>query len=126
MIPCYLKNCIILCRSWKEQGPISLESYIYYLLNDVNVPTPGFNLSFYVNLDSKVTIRSPDHKELPLCDFPMREVFYLLDVETIVYLFTSVLLENQVLICSSSMYIFLLEIFYQNYMQYLIDFYLLF
>lgn len=84
---------------------MSLESYVYYLLNEVKVPPPGHSLSFYVNLDSKVTIRSPDSEELPLCDFPIREVFYLLDVDTLLYLFTSILLENQVLVCSSSKYI---------------------
>lgn len=90
------------CRCWKEKTSISLESYIYYLLHDVKVPAPGHSFNFFINADLNVTIRTPDLNELPLFDFAMREVFYLLDVDSLLYLFTSVLLENQVLICSSS------------------------
>lgn len=89
-------------RCWKEKASISLESYIYYLLHDIKVPAPGHNFSFFINADLNVTIRTPDLNELPLFDFAMREVFYLLDVDSLLYLFTSVLLENQILICSSS------------------------
>ena len=103
---CTLKKCtheyLFLCRNWKEGGQLSLESHVYYLLNEVKIPPPGYSLSFYLNHDYKVTIRTPDLEELPLCDFPIREIFYLIDVDTVLYLFTSILLENQVLICSSS------------------------
>lgn len=89
-------------RNWQERNQMSLESYVYYLIHDVRVPNSGRSCRFYVNLDAKVTIRFPDIDELPMFDLPMRELFYLLDVDSLLYLFTSVLLEYQVLICSSS------------------------
>ena len=89
-------------RNWQERCSVSLETYIYYLLNEVKVPQAGQTLKFYVSLDTKVTIRSPDLvRELPFFDFPIRELFRILDVDSLLYLFTSILMENQVLICSS-------------------------
>ncbi|XP_065226649.1 DENN domain-containing protein 5B [Planococcus citri] len=91
-----------LYKNWQERSSISLETYIYYLLNEVKVPQAGQTLKFYVSLDTKVTIRSPDlARELPFFDFPIRELFRILDVDSLLYLFTSILMENQVLICSS-------------------------
>lgn len=75
------------------------------MLNEVKVPQAGQTLKFYVSLDTKVTIRSPDLvRELPVFDFPIRELFRILDVDSLLYLFTSILMENQVLICSSGKY----------------------
>ena len=40
-------------------------------------------------------------EELPLFDFSLRELFTLLGVDCLIQLFTCVLLEHQVLLCSS-------------------------
>ncbi|XP_054266195.1 DENN domain-containing protein 5B isoform X4 [Macrosteles quadrilineatus] len=91
-----------LYRCWKEQGPVSLESYIYNLVYEVVVPGPGRSLSFLCYPDCVTVIQRPSNiEELPLFDYSMREMFTLLGVDCVLQLFTCVLLENQVLLCSS-------------------------
>ncbi|CAH2092083.1 unnamed protein product [Euphydryas editha] len=93
----------------RQPGPgLSPESYVYNLLYEVPVPSPGQALRLYVppsepHLDPiPVVIRMPNPpEELPLLDYPLREMFSALGVECVVQLFTCVLLEHQVLLRSS-------------------------
>lgn len=91
-----------LYRSWMEQGPVSLESQIYNLLYEVSVPRPGRSLSFHCYPDCITVIQLPSAiEELPLHDYSLREMFALLGVDCVLQLFTCLLLENQILLCSS-------------------------
>nr|XP_026491601.1 DENN domain-containing protein 5B isoform X3 [Vanessa tameamea] len=93
----------------RQPGPgLSPESYVYNLLYEVPVPSPGQALRLYVppsepHLDPiPVVIRMPNPpEELPLLDYPLRVMFSTLGVECVVQLFTCVLLEHQVLLRSS-------------------------
>lgn len=98
-----MKHIEFLCfRCWKDKAQLSLESCIYNLLYEVTVPQPGRSLSFVCYPDTRVTIQRPSSiEELPLFDFPLSEMFNLLGVDIVIQLFTCLLLENQILLCSS-------------------------
>ncbi|XP_070503270.1 DENN domain-containing protein 5B isoform X3 [Chironomus tepperi] len=85
---------------------LSLESYVYNILYDVKVPDFGKSIRIYLppeqpNLTPiNIIIQRPKTSELPLLDFPLRLLFEFLGVKYVIDLFTSVLLENQVLLIS--------------------------
>ncbi|XP_077285718.1 DENN domain containing pinstripe [Arctopsyche grandis] len=93
----------------RQPGPgLSPEAFVYNILYEVNLPSPGQTLKFFLpplesHLSPISTViyrpRLPD--ELPLLDYQLREMFVLLGAECIIQLFTCVLLENQVLLRSS-------------------------
>lgn len=75
---------------------------MYYILYEVSMPDPGTSLSFisHPGITTYLVSPSTDH-ELPHFDFPIRQVFLLMGVDVFIQLFTCVLLEKQILICSS-------------------------
>ncbi|XP_066590065.1 DENN domain-containing protein 5B isoform X1 [Prorops nasuta] len=93
----------------RHPGPgLSLESYVYSLLYNVPVPLSGKSLKFFVpNVEPakpplELVIHQPNpSQELPMLDYPLKDVFTWLGVETVIQLFTCVLLENQVLLRSA-------------------------
>ncbi|XP_057340545.1 DENN domain-containing protein 5A isoform X2 [Microplitis mediator] len=93
----------------RHPGPgLSLESYVYNLLYNVPVPLPGKSLKFFVPNDEpaksplELVILYPcPSTELPLLDYPIKDLFTWLGPEIVIQLFTCVLLENQVLIRST-------------------------
>ncbi|XP_021923906.1 DENN domain-containing protein 5A isoform X4 [Zootermopsis nevadensis] len=83
-------------------GQLSIESYVHNMLYEVPTPQPGRSVHFTCPVVDSVIIQRPGSiEELPLFDFPLRELFTLLGVECFIQLFTCVLLEHQVLLCSS-------------------------
>ncbi|XP_069674606.1 DENN domain-containing protein 5B isoform X2 [Periplaneta americana] len=83
-------------------GQLSIESYVHNLLYEVPTPQPGRSIRFSCPLADSVVIQRPGSiEELPLFDFSLRELFTLLGVDCLIQLFTCVLLEHQVLLCSS-------------------------
>ncbi|XP_067212616.1 DENN domain-containing protein 5B isoform X1 [Linepithema humile] len=93
----------------RHPGPgLSLESYVYNLLHNIPVPLPGKSLKFYVPNDEpaksplELVIHQPSPMlELPMLDYPLKDVFTWLGADCLIQLFTCVLLENQVLLRSS-------------------------
>nr|XP_050861687.1 DENN domain-containing protein 5B isoform X2 [Vespula vulgaris] len=93
----------------RHPGPgLSLESYVYNLLYNVPVPLPGKSLKFFIPNDepAKVPLELVIHQpmpsqELPMLDYPLKDVFTWLGADCVIQLFTCVLLENQVLLRSS-------------------------
>ncbi|XP_076294827.1 DENN domain containing pinstripe isoform X3 [Lasioglossum baleicum] len=93
----------------RHPGPgLSLESYVYNLLYNVPVPLPGKSLKFFVPNDEpakpplELVIHQPTPlQELPMLDYPLKDVFTWLGADCVIQLFTCVLLENQVLLRSS-------------------------
>ncbi|XP_031781796.1 DENN domain-containing protein 5A isoform X2 [Nasonia vitripennis] len=93
----------------RHPGPgFSLESYVYNLLYNVPTPLPGKSLKFYVPNDepAKSPLELVIHQplliqELPLLDYSLKDMFTWLGIDTVIQLFTCVLLENQVLIRSA-------------------------
>ncbi|XP_015187503.1 PREDICTED: DENN domain-containing protein 5B isoform X1 [Polistes dominula] len=93
----------------RHPGPgLSLESYVYNLLYNVPVPLAGKSLKFFIPNDEpakaplELVIHQPKpSRELPLLDYPLKDVFTWLGADCVIQLFTCVLLENQVLLRSS-------------------------
>ncbi|XP_024941578.1 DENN domain-containing protein 5A isoform X3 [Cephus cinctus] len=94
----------------RHPGPgLSLESYVYNLLYNVPVPLPGKSLKFFVPNDEPakspldlVIYQPMSSEELPMLDYPLKDVFSWLGVDCVIQLFTCVLLENQVLLRSAN------------------------
>uniref|UniRef100_A0A6J0TF12 DENN domain-containing protein 5A isoform X7 n=1 Tax=Pogona vitticeps TaxID=103695 RepID=A0A6J0TF12_9SAUR len=114
----YVSKCICLitpmsfmtaCRKVLEQlhqavtspqpPPLPLESFIYNILYEVPLPPAGRSLKFS-GVYGSIVCQRPSTNELPLFDFPAKEVFELLGVENTVQLFTCALLEFQILLYS--------------------------
>ena len=82
---------------------------MYNLLYNVPVPLPGKSLKFYVPNDEpakpplELVILHPNpSQELPMLDYALRDMFTWLGADTVIQLFTCVLLENQVLLRSTN------------------------
>lgn len=91
-------------------GGLSTESYVFNILYEVVVPLPGRSTRIFcfpptlpsLGADPSLIIQRPSSiEELPLFDFPLKQIFSLLGASTVVQLFTCVLLENQVMLSSS-------------------------
>ncbi|XP_029438171.1 DENN domain-containing protein 5A isoform X3 [Rhinatrema bivittatum] len=82
-----------------QPPPLPLESYIYNILYEVPLPPAGRSLKFS-GVYGPIICQRPSTSELPLFDFPGKEVFELLGVENVVQLFTCALLEFQILLYS--------------------------
>lgn len=82
-----------------QPPPLPLESYIYNILYEVPLPPPGRSLKFS-GVYGPIICQRPSTNELPLFDFPVKEVFELLGVENVFQLFTCALLEFQILLYS--------------------------
>nr|XP_060623091.1 DENN domain-containing protein 5A isoform X1 [Anolis sagrei ordinatus] len=114
----YVSKCICLitpmsfmkaCRKALEQlhqavtspqpPPLPLESFIYNILYEVPLPPAGRSLKFS-GVYGPIICQRPSTNELPLFDFPVKEVFELLGVENMIQLFTCALLEFQILLYS--------------------------
>ncbi|XP_043915047.1 DENN domain-containing protein 5A isoform X2 [Protopterus annectens] len=82
-----------------QPPPLPLESYIYNILYEVPLPPAGRSLKFS-GVYGPVVCQRPSTSELPLFDFPIKEVIELLGLENVVQLFTCALLEFQILLYS--------------------------
>ncbi|XP_069479776.1 DENN domain-containing protein 5A isoform X4 [Ambystoma mexicanum] len=82
-----------------QPPPLPLESYVYNILYEVPLPPAGRSLKFS-GVYGPIVCQRPSTSELPLFDFPVKEVFELLGVENVVQLFTCALLEFQILLYS--------------------------
>jgi len=78
-----------------------LESFIYNLLYDIPLPSPGRSVRFWC-LGGEASISRPRNpEELPTFDYPLLHFFDILGVEAALKLVLCVLLEHQVLVFSS-------------------------
>lgn len=92
----------------RSPGPgLSLESYVYNILYEVCVPSPGKSIRVYLPPEQPhlapipLILQLPDVNELPFLEFPIRKLFMYLGCEGVLQLFTCVLLEYQVLLRSA-------------------------
>ena len=79
---------------------LPLESYLYNILNEVPLPSPGKTVRFSGPL-GRISWRLPSQVEFPLCDYSFREFFGLLGVRNVVKLLACILLEHQILLKSA-------------------------
>lgn len=92
----------------RSPGPgLSLESYVYNVLFEMCVPSPGKSIRVYLPPEqphlppATLTLQLPDINELPFLDFPIRKLFQYLGCDGVLQLYTCVLLEYQVLLRSN-------------------------
>lgn len=92
----------------RSPGPgLSLESYVYNILYEVCMPSPGKSIRIYLPPEQPQLppipwiLHQPDIDELPFLDFSVRLLFTYLDVQSVLQLYTCVLLEHQVLLRST-------------------------
>lgn len=83
----------------KTPSSLPLESYVYNILYEVPLPSAGRSLKFSC-FGKHVLCQRPGNGELPFFEYSYKEFFLTLGVENAIQLFTSVLLENQVLLFS--------------------------
>ncbi|XP_077493632.1 DENN domain containing pinstripe isoform X8 [Amblyomma americanum] len=83
----------------RDSPPLPLECYVYNLLYELPLPPPGRSLRLSYLYQDHVCQR-PGTSELPFFDYSFRELFAILGLENCIQLFTSVLFENQILLCS--------------------------
>jgi hypothetical protein len=87
---------------------LSLESYVFNLLHEVELPSPGKSLLIslppcdpHLPLVTAVLQCPAPPLELPHLDYSMRLMFLWLGVDIVVQIFTCLLLENQILLRST-------------------------
>ncbi|CAH0560214.1 unnamed protein product [Brassicogethes aeneus] len=87
---------------------LSLESYVYNLLYEVEMPSPGKSILVHLPPSDphlppyNAVLQNPSETvELPHMDFSLRLMFTWLGVDVVLQLFTCLLLENQVLLRST-------------------------
>lgn len=87
---------------------MSLESYVYNLLYEVELPAPGKSILIHLPPSDPhfppytAVLQNPTEMiELPHMDFSLRLMFTWLGVDIVLQLFTCLLLENQVLLRST-------------------------
>lgn len=81
-----------------QAWPYSTGSILRNLLTSVPVPVHGWSVTF--SCAHEITLYQPRLHELPMCQFSFRRLFGLFTVETVVKLFTCVLLEQQIVLVS--------------------------
>ncbi|KAM3719479.1 DENN domain-containing protein 5A [Dirofilaria immitis] len=84
-----------------QPPPLPLESYIYWILNEVPLPAPGSTLKICLD-HIDIVLQRPGPNELPFFDHSISSLFNLLTVDKFLRLFTCFLLEHQILLCSKS------------------------
>uniref|UniRef100_A0A1I7VQJ4 DENN domain-containing protein 5A, variant n=1 Tax=Loa loa TaxID=7209 RepID=A0A1I7VQJ4_LOALO len=84
-----------------QPPPLPLESYIYWILNEVPLPAPGSTLKICLDRID-IVLQRPGPNELPFFDHSLSSLFDLLTVDKFLRLFTCFLLEHQILLCSRS------------------------
>uniref|UniRef100_A0A0N5AA87 DENN domain-containing protein 5B n=1 Tax=Syphacia muris TaxID=451379 RepID=A0A0N5AA87_9BILA len=81
---------------------LPLESYIYWMLNEVPLPAPGSTLKICLS-EVDIVLQRPAPGELPFYDYSLNSLFNLIIVDKFLRLFSCFLLEHQILLCSKSL-----------------------
>ncbi|XP_015910435.1 DENN domain-containing protein 5A isoform X2 [Parasteatoda tepidariorum] len=84
----------------RDLPAMSLESYVYNILFEVPLPPPNRSLKFTC-FGQQVLCQRPGPCELPFFEYSYQTLFSTLGVDNVILLYTSVLLENQVLLFSA-------------------------
>ncbi|XP_022697417.1 DENN domain-containing protein 5B-like isoform X4 [Varroa jacobsoni] len=99
----------VILQSWHrmitaaEPPQLPYECYLYNVLYELPMPDQGKSVQL-CHLYDEIIFQQPGSMELPHFDYSFRELILLLGVENLLQLFTSVLFENQVLLCASDYY----------------------
>ena len=81
----------------EEELNLTLECYVYNLIYEVPLPPPGRNMKFTC-MTEEVMCQRPGVNELPLFDYPIEDLFAIVDVKDFLKLLSCLMLEHQILI----------------------------
>ena len=84
----------------EEDLQLTLECYIYNLIYEVPLPPHGRNMKFTC-ITEDVLCQRPGINELPLFDYPLEEIFDIVNVKDFLKLLSCVMLEHQILLLGS-------------------------
>ena len=87
----------------KDTSDIPLEGFIFKLLFEVRMPSPGQQVNFWGPL-SLISWVNPPKDILPLVDYSIAELIQIIGLPNLLKLITAVSLEHQILLTSSSYY----------------------
>ncbi|XP_045479096.1 DENN domain-containing protein 5B isoform X1 [Harmonia axyridis] len=103
----FLEN-LYRCSKRLSTSQYSLESYVFNLLYEIELPAPGKSILVHLPPSdpqlppTSIVLQSPAPPlELPHSDYSLRLMFVWLGVDIVVQLFTCLLLENQILLRST-------------------------
>ncbi|CAI5442476.1 unnamed protein product [Caenorhabditis angaria] len=88
--------------SSKNAPKLPLESYIYWCLYEVPMPSPSTTLKISL-IDTTIVVQRPGQKELPFFDDSIGRLFDFMKIEKFIRLFSCFLLEHQILLCSKDL-----------------------
>ncbi|EGG13647.1 WD40 repeat-containing protein [Cavenderia fasciculata] len=81
--------------------PLPIERYIYNMVQEVPLPTPGLSTVTYNLNNSIISLKRSSEYLLPTSDLPFSLLFKCLDIKNALILFKSILLEEKIVIISS-------------------------
>eukprot|EP01135_Chromosphaera_perkinsii_P004103 Nk52_evm10s270 gene=Nk52_evmTU10s270 len=93
----YLRELYIISRS---RPTMPIESFVYNLLYEVPLPSPGKSVRFVIG-ETVMVAKRPEKEGLPLLHFSFDRLLGMISPETILKLLSCVMLEKQILFCSS-------------------------
>lgn len=86
----------------EDKSGLPLESYIYWMLNEVPLPSPGTTLKLRL-VDDMMVVQRPSQKELPFFDYSLTALFQIISVDKVLRIWTAFLLEHQIIVCSKDL-----------------------
>jgi hypothetical protein len=93
--------CQLLRLSVTPNLPLPLEHYVGHVIFDLPLPPRGYASVGLTLGDRHIVIARPPPNELPGQDLPLRPLFQCLDLGNLLSVFTAVLCESQVALCST-------------------------
>ncbi|ELU14295.1 hypothetical protein CAPTEDRAFT_228570 [Capitella teleta] len=82
-----------------DQPDLPFESHIFNLIFEVPMPPLGGSVAFTV-MGNRIIGQRPGSMELPLLDYPLHQMLLLLNIDKLLLVFSSILLEHQVIFYS--------------------------
>lgn len=79
---------------------LPMEAYISYILHDIPLPPRGFASVGFTLGDRHIIVSRPPINQLPLLDVPLETLFQCLDINNILLVFTALLCERRIALCS--------------------------
>ncbi|KAF3524938.1 hypothetical protein F2Q69_00046513 [Brassica cretica] len=95
-----LEEIFVLCFS-SEGSCKPLWDIIAYMVSNVPLPTPGKDRVLYAVENCLLSVEAPPEDSLPQADISLQPLVQCLDVDNLIKLFTSVLVERRILLRSN-------------------------
>ncbi|CAJ0950722.1 unnamed protein product, partial [Mesorhabditis belari] len=98
-----LRSLVDMLSPKTESCSLPLESYLYWILHEVPLPSPGTTLKVSMSPSSPLLLQRPSLLELPFFDYSLSNLFDVISPEKFLRLLTCFFLEHQILVCSKDL-----------------------